>query len=66
MLAFQANLSPQFGNTKAECTVFRLKLQKMLVFFLHGVATKDADYSKPLQTLLREEFNRFRQPLPHF
>lgn len=38
----------------------------MLVFFLHGVATQDADYSKPLQNLLREEFNYRKQPLPHF
>jgi hypothetical protein len=52
----------QFGNTEVERSDFK----KMLVFFLHGVATKDADYSKPLQTLLREEFNRFGQPLPHF
>ncbi len=38
----------------------------MLVFFLHGVATKNADYSKPLQNLLRQEFNQIGQPLPHF
>lgn len=38
----------------------------MLVFFLHGVATKNADYAKPLQKLLRNEFNRRKQPLPHF
>lgn len=40
--------------------------KKMLVFFLHGVATKDADYSKPLQNLLREEFVDRKQSLPHF
>ncbi|MBW4465254.1 MAG: hypothetical protein KME07_07410 [Pegethrix bostrychoides GSE-TBD4-15B] len=38
----------------------------MLIFFLHGVSTKNADYSKPLQNLLRKEFNRIGQPLPHF
>lgn len=38
----------------------------MLVFFLHGVATKNADYAKPLQALLRKEFNQRQQPLPHF
>ncbi len=38
----------------------------MLVFFIHGVATKNADYSKQLQNLLREEFLKRDCPLPHF
>ncbi|MGV0028582.1 hypothetical protein [Phormidesmis priestleyi] len=38
----------------------------MQVFFIHGVATKDADYSKRLQHLLREEFLKQDKPLPHF
>lgn len=38
----------------------------MLVFFLHGVATKNADYAKPLQHLLKQELLRRKQPLPHF
>ncbi|MFM7428195.1 MAG: hypothetical protein ACKO7W_24890 [Elainella sp.] len=38
----------------------------MLVFFLHGVATKNADYAKPLQHLLKQEFIQRKQPLPHF
>jgi hypothetical protein len=50
------------GNTEGASLVFK----KMLVFFLHGVATQNADYSKPLQNLLREEFKRRKEPLPHF
>lgn len=38
----------------------------MLVFFIHGVATRDSEYSKPLQNLLREEFTKREQPLPSF
>lgn len=38
----------------------------MLVFFLHGVATKDADYSKQLQNLIRKGFDHRKQPWPHF
>ena len=38
----------------------------MLVFFIHGVATKDAGYSTRLQKLLREEFMKQDEPLPHF
>jgi hypothetical protein len=38
----------------------------MLVFFIHGVATKDAGYSKRLQVLLKEEFDKRDEPLPHF
>ena len=38
----------------------------MLVFFIHGVATKDADYSKHLQNLLKREFTRRNHALPHF
>ncbi len=37
----------------------------MLVFFIHGVATKDAGYSKRLQSLLKEEFDKRDEPLPH-
>ena len=37
-----------------------------LVFFIHGVATKDAGYSKKLEALIREEFNKKDKPLPHF
>lgn len=37
-----------------------------LVFFIHGVATKDAGYSRKLEALIREEFNKKDKPLPHF
>ena len=30
----------------------------MLVFFIHGVATQDAKYSQPLESLIREEFKK--------
>ncbi len=38
----------------------------MLVFFLHGVATKNAGYSKQLEALIKEEFIKRDQPLPLF
>ena len=38
----------------------------MLVFFIHGVATKDAGYSKRMEALIKEEFDKREQPLPHF
>ncbi len=38
----------------------------MLVFFIHGVATRDAGYSKSLETLIRQEFDRQDKPLPIF
>ena len=38
----------------------------MLVFFIHGVATKDAAYSKSLQNLIKEEFIKRDQLLPNF
>jgi hypothetical protein len=38
----------------------------MLVFFIHGVATKDAGYSKQLEALLKEEFIKRDQLLPLF
>lgn len=38
----------------------------MLVFFIHGVATKDAGYSRRMEALLKEEFTQKGQPLPHF
>lgn len=42
------------------------RLIEMLVFFIHGVATKDAAYAKCLQSLLKQEFEKFDKPLPHF
>ncbi len=38
----------------------------MLVFFIHGVATKDAGYSKRMEVLIKEEFDKREQQLPHF
>lgn len=38
----------------------------MLVFFLHGVATKNAGYSKQLEALVKQEFIKREQPLPLF
>jgi len=38
----------------------------MLVFFLHGVATKNAGYSRQLEALVKEEFIKRDQPLPLF
>lgn len=38
----------------------------MLVFFLHGVATKNAGYSRQLEALIKEEFIKRDQPLPLF
>jgi hypothetical protein len=38
----------------------------MLVFFIHGVAIRDANYSKHLQDLLRKRFFRCERPLPHY
>ena len=38
----------------------------MLVFFIHGVATRDVKYADSMKTAIREEFDRVGQPLPHF
>lgn len=38
----------------------------MLVFFIHGVATRDVNYADPLKSLIKDEFIRREEPLPHF
>lgn len=38
----------------------------MLIFFIHGVATRDVKYAQKLQKSIRQEFLERRQPLPHF
>lgn len=38
----------------------------MLIFFIHGVATRDVKYADGLKELLRKEFTRRGQRLPHF
>jgi hypothetical protein len=38
----------------------------MLVFFLHGVATKDAQYAKLLQELITKHFHAQDQTAPKF
>jgi hypothetical protein len=38
----------------------------VLVFFIHGVATKDAGYSRRLETLIKEDLNHRNVPLPIF
>ncbi len=38
----------------------------MLVFFLHGVATSNAQYGKSLSDLVRDEFGKRNQALPNF
>ncbi|MGB5963507.1 MAG: hypothetical protein WBG73_22915 [Coleofasciculaceae cyanobacterium] len=37
----------------------------MLIFFIHGVATRDAQYAEPLRTFIRQEFNN-KGIFPHF
>lgn len=37
-----------------------------LVFFIHGVATKDAGYSRKLESLIKEELIKQNQLLSHF
>lgn len=37
-----------------------------LVFFIHGVATKDAGYSRKLESLIKQELIKREQLLPHF
>ncbi|MFM6452634.1 MAG: hypothetical protein ACKPH7_12585, partial [Planktothrix sp.] len=38
----------------------------MLVFFIHGVATRDACYSSNLQQLIKTEFSHRGEKNPHF
>ena len=38
----------------------------MLVFFIHGVATREAQYAEQLKVFIRQEFNERHLPLPHF
>jgi hypothetical protein len=38
----------------------------MLVFFMHGVATRDVLYARPLQDLIQQEFTQRQVALPHF
>ena len=38
----------------------------MLVFFIHGVATQNANYSEALSKLVREDLNRQHRELPFF
>jgi hypothetical protein len=38
----------------------------MLVFFIHGVATRDACYSSNLQQLIKTEFSHREEKKPHF
>lgn len=37
----------------------------MLIFFIHGVATRDAQYAEPLRAFIRQEFNN-KGIFPHF
>lgn len=37
----------------------------MLIFFIHGVATRDAQYAEPLRAFIRQEFNE-KGKFPHF
>jgi hypothetical protein len=36
----------------------------MLIFFIHGVATRDAQYAHDLKELIKEEFTKKNKPLP--
>ena len=38
----------------------------MLIFFLHGVATRDVQYADKLKGFIQEEFTQRDKPLPHF
>jgi hypothetical protein len=38
----------------------------MLIFFIHGVATRDANYSKLLSDSIKKEFTHLGQKLPYF
>ncbi|MGC9526134.1 MAG: hypothetical protein ACP5D7_11415 [Limnospira sp.] len=36
----------------------------MLIFFIHGVAERSADYAESLQSLIKQELQRRNQPQP--
>jgi len=38
----------------------------MLIFFIHGVAERNADYAESLQSLIKQELKRRNKPLPNF
>ncbi|MFM6209405.1 hypothetical protein, partial [Planktothrix sp.] len=38
----------------------------MLVFFIHGVATRNAEYSSKLEQLIKTEFSHREKKNPHF
>ena len=38
----------------------------MLIFFIHGVATRDVKYAEPLKIALKEEFKKHGMEFPHF
>jgi hypothetical protein len=38
----------------------------MLVFFIHGVATRDVKYADPLKTAIKSEFKNLGRDLPNF
>jgi|GEM_PF-505381 len=38
----------------------------MLVFFIHGVATRNVQYADDLKKSLRDKFNKAQLPVPHF
>ncbi|MCD8486794.1 MAG: hypothetical protein LRZ84_08650 [Desertifilum sp.] len=38
----------------------------MLVFFIHGVATRDIKYADRLKECIKQEFALKNRPLPHF
>ena len=38
----------------------------MLVFFIHGVATRDAQYAEQLRVFIRQEFQQRDKSFPHF
>jgi len=38
----------------------------MLIFFIHGVATRDVKYSQPLIRGIKEEISKRKDKLPYF
>ncbi len=38
----------------------------MLLFFIHGIATRDAQYAKQLKAFIRQGFNNRGKTVPHF
>jgi hypothetical protein len=38
----------------------------MLIFFIHGVATRDVKYADPLKTAIKEEFKKINADVPTF